>query len=145
MKLFNILASAVLVFSLAACVSNSANGSYVDNSNVNAVIAKDIASKTADLLPAAQSTIYLEDKTTATNPTVVETALREYGFALTQHKNTEGAIKLNYVIDQVYADIFRGQLILNGKNYSRAYQLKDDLSVSSVGAWSVNDSNTTGK
>ena len=45
----------------------------------------------------------------------------------------------------MYADIFRGQLILNGKNYSRAYQLKDDLSVSSVGAWSVNDSNTTGK
>lgn len=125
---------------LSACTTTNTNGSYVENNNVNTVIAKDIASKAADLLPAAQTTIYINEKVDPSNTTVMNISLREYGFALTQQKNVEGAIPLNYVIDQVYADVYRGQLLLNGKNYSRAYQLKDDLSVSSIGAWSVKDS-----
>lgn len=140
MKIFNTLSVLAIGLSLTACATSSVNGSYVDNSNVNSVIAKDLASKAADILPAAQTTIFLEDKSSETNPTVMDVTLREYGFGITQQKNAEGAVKLNYVIDQVYADVYRGQLLLNGKNYSRAYQLKDDLSVSSIGSWSVKDS-----
>ncbi len=140
MKIINTLSVLAVSLGLTACVTSSVNGSYVDNSNVNSVIAKDLASKVADILPAAQTTIFLEDKSSEANPTVMDVSLRDYGFAITQQKNTEDTVKLNYVIDQVYADVYRGQLFLNGKNYSRAYQLKDDLSVSSIGAWSVKDS-----
>ena len=62
MKIINTLSVLAVSLGLTACVTSSVNGSYVDNSNVNSVIAKDLASKVADILPAAQTTIFLEDK-----------------------------------------------------------------------------------
>lgn len=130
------LAAYVLAGLILAGCATSNYGNYVNSPEIEAAIAADVAAKLNAEFPAANTVFTLQ--TDDSFGTGLDQALRENGFATTRQKNDESKA-LNYVIDRVYADMYRVIIYVDSVPYSRAYTPTDDGRLVPVGSWTRKD------